>query len=165
MIYIGLGSNLPSAAGSPSNTVKAALSRLPQSGIQVRKVSPWYESAPVPASDQPWFVNGVAEVETELAPQALLAELLAIEQEFGRERGQANAARSLDLDLLDHHGAVLDGDPVLPHPRLHQRAFVLYPLADVAPNWIHPVSGLNIQVLLEDFSLGSGIRRLAPASA
>lgn len=147
MIYIGLGSNLPSPAGSPLNTVKTAVERLPHFGIQVTQVSPWYKSEPVPASDQPWFINGVAQVETALGPEDLLEKLLLIEREFGRERGVINAARSLDLDLLDYKGLVLKQGLILPHPRLHERAFVLKPLRDIAPNWLHPVLNSDIQTL------------------
>lgn len=165
MIYIGLGSNLPSSAGSPLSTVKTALKRLLHFGIEVRSVSHWYESEPVPVSDQPWFVNGVAEVETSLKPVAVLKVLLEVEQEFGRERGELNAARSLDLDLLDYDGMVLKEGLILPHPRLHQRAFVLHPLKDVAPQWVHPVLGLDIPALSAQFCANAKISKLAEDQA
>jgi 2-amino-4-hydroxy-6-hydroxymethyldihydropteridine diphosphokinase len=97
----------------------------------------------VPRSDQPDFVNGVARVETSLDPAALLALLHRIEARFGRVRGAPNAARTLDLDLLAYDDRVADGaaGPILPHPRLHQRAFVLVPLAQLAPDWRHPLLG------------------------
>lgn len=164
MIYIGLGSNLPSKAGAPLNTVKAALKLMPQFGIKVVKVSPWYESAPVPASDQPWFINGVAEIETDHSPEKLLDNLFAIEREFGRQRGELNAARPLDLDLLDYKGMVLKEGLILPHPRLHERAFVLYPLRDIAPDWVHPVLGLGIQALFAQFGGSERIRKYAEIS-
>ena len=107
--------------------------------------SRWYESAPVPASDQPWFVNGVAAVETELSAADLLALLHRMEADFGRERRVRDEARVLDLDLLAYGDRVsAPGEtPVLPHPRMAERAFVLLPLADLAPGWRHPVSGLS----------------------
>lgn len=165
MIYVGLGSNLPSAAGSPLNAVKSALSRFLEFGITVVKVSHWYESAPVPASDQPWFVNGIAAVDTKLEPADLLATLLAIEREFGRQRGEINAARPLDLDLIDYKGVVLEDELILPHPRLHQRSFVLYPLRDVAADWVHPLFDLNIEALLAQYCGDSEIRRLGETNS
>src|SRR5207237_2459085 len=96
----------------------------------------WYLSEPVPPSDQPWFVNGVAIVETALAPAALLARLMSVERRFGRRREARNAARPLDLDLLDYEGCdCATVSLTLPHPRLHERRFVLAPLVHVALVW------------------------------
>jgi 2-amino-4-hydroxy-6-hydroxymethyldihydropteridine diphosphokinase len=143
MILIGLGANLPSAAGPPRATLKAALAALDEAGVRVVASARGYRAAPVPRSDQPDFVNGVARVETSLDPAALLALLHRIEARFGRVRGAPNAARTLDLDLLAYDDRVADGAAglILPHPRLHQRAFVLVPLAELAPNWRHPLLG------------------------
>ena len=111
--------------------------------------SRWYTSQPVPPSDQPWYVNGVAAVETALAPMALLEALLAVEAGFGRRRSVPDAARTLDLDLLDYDGTQCVGERlVLPHPRLHERRFVLAPLAEIAPQWRHPRSGKTAAELL-----------------
>jgi 2-amino-4-hydroxy-6-hydroxymethyldihydropteridine diphosphokinase len=149
VILLGLGSNIPRAGlASPRETCEAALAALEARGVRVAARSRWWLTAPVPASDQPWFCNGVARVETGLGPSELLALMHAIEDEFGRVRRVRNEARVIDLDLLAHGGAVLDGragpvlpHPVLPHPRLHERAFVLFPLAEVAPGWRHPATG------------------------
>ena len=143
MILIGLGANLPGAAGAPAATLAAALAALEGEGVHVVARSRWYRSAPVPASAQPDYVNGVAIVETALDPEALLALLHRIEARFGRVRRTPNAARTLDLDLLAYHDRVSDGadGPILPHPRLHERAFVLRPLAEIAPLWRHPRLG------------------------
>lgn len=150
MIFVALGSNLPGIAGSPRHMVAAALEVLPDYGMRVRACSPWYRSAPVPPSDQPWFVNGVARVEAETTdPAECLARLHAIEARFGRHRdGTLNAARPLDLDLLDFEGMVRADGPSLPHPRMTHRAFVLRPLADIAPTWRHPATGQDIASLL-----------------
>jgi len=149
MILIGLGANLPSAAGPPQATLEAALAALVEAGVKVVARSRWYRTAPVPPSDQPWYVNGVVQVETSLAPGDLLRLLQGIERRFGRARGRRNAARSLDLDLLDYDGRIEDGPAlVLPHPRLHQRAFVLLPLAEIAPRWRHPRLGQDIASLI-----------------
>jgi 2-amino-4-hydroxy-6-hydroxymethyldihydropteridine diphosphokinase len=150
LILIGIGSNLAAAGfASPLETAAAAVALLSGIGIAVRRRSRWYESQPVPPSDQPWYVNGAAIVETALAPPALLETLLAVEARFGRRRLLPNAARSLDLDLLDYDGRQCAGERlVLPHPRLHQRRFVLAPLAEIAPHWRHPRSGLTAAELL-----------------
>ena len=120
--------------------------------VRALRVSPWYRTAPIPASDQPWYVNAVAEVATDLSADALLAELHAVEAAFGRTRPVPNAARPIDLDILDFHGEIAPGGPgraTLPHPRMTGRAFVLQPLADLAPFWQHPATGQPIQALLK----------------
>jgi 2-amino-4-hydroxy-6-hydroxymethyldihydropteridine diphosphokinase len=151
MILIGLGGNLPSPKfGPPEKTLLAALERLSAGGITIVACSKFYRSAPVPASDQPWYVNAVARVETGLAPKPLLKAILALERDFGRTRTVANAARVLDIDLLAY-GDIVTGPeavPILPHPRLEQRAFVLCPLAEIAPDWRHPVSGCPVSALI-----------------
>ncbi|MFO0986734.1 MAG: 2-amino-4-hydroxy-6-hydroxymethyldihydropteridine diphosphokinase [Alphaproteobacteria bacterium] len=139
-IYIALGANLPGPAGPPRATLEAALVRLAAAGIGIVRRSRWYRSPAWPDAADPEFVNAVAEVETALPPAALLALLHEIEAALGRSRAAANAPRALDLDLVDYHGAVEAGPPALPHPRLHRRAFVLLPLAEIAPSWRHPVS-------------------------
>lgn len=166
MILIALGSNLPSPYGSPLQTVQAALARFPDHALQVEKMSAFYRTAPVPVSDQPWYVNAVAAVQTSLAAPEILATLLAIEQQFGRVRGDPDfgrhAARTLDLDVLDVNGLVLNEAGLqLPHPRLHERAFVLYPLRDVAQNWQHPVTGQSIDTLIAALPPGQGIEKMA----
>ena len=152
-VFIGLGANLPHECfGSPRRTLEAALAELGRRGVRTVRVSPWYRAAPVPASDQPWYVNAVAEVASDLPADALLAELHAVEAAFGRARTVPNAARPIDLDLLDFHGEIAAGGPgraTLPHPRMTDRAFVLLPLADLAPEWRHPVSGLSVRTLIE----------------
>jgi 2-amino-4-hydroxy-6-hydroxymethyldihydropteridine diphosphokinase len=140
----------------------AALAALEGHGVTVRRVSPWYRTAPVPASEQPWYFNAVAEISTDLPPDRLLAELHAMEEEFGRVRSIPNAPRIIDLDLLDYCGEIAAGGPgkaTLPHPRMTGRAFVLRPLADVAPDWHHPVSGTSIQVLVAALPAGQIIER------
>ncbi len=149
-IFVGIGANLRSpACGSPLATCMAAVDAMARVGISVRRLSRWYRSRPVPASDQPTFVNGVASVATPLSPPGLLAALHAIEVDFGRVRRRRNEARVLDLDLLAYGSRVTrPGDAlVLPHPRMHQRAFVLMPLAELAPDWVHPRLGVAVSQL------------------
>jgi 2-amino-4-hydroxy-6-hydroxymethyldihydropteridine diphosphokinase len=162
VILIGIGSNLPAPpAETPLETVVAALRALSRRGIRVIAHSGWYLSEPVPASDQPWFVNGVAIVESKLAPPALLDGLLATEAGFGRVRSVQNAPRTLDLDLLDHDSRLYDTATLtLPHPRLHQRRFVLAPLCEIAPDWRHPRLGLTAAELLARLPPGQPVRRV-----
>lgn len=153
-IFIALGANLSHERfGSPRQTLEAALATLDRRGIRTVRVSPWYRTAPVPVSDQPWYVNAVAEVMSALSADDLLAELHAVEADFGRARSVPNAARPIDLDLLDFHGEIAVGGrgrAILPHSRMTERAFVLLPLADLAPQWRHPASGLPIRTLIEN---------------
>ena len=158
MILIGLGANLPSIVGPPRQTLEVALAHMAERGLGVQALSRWYETAPVPVSDQPWYVNAVARVETELEPKALLACLHDIEQLFGRIRAVRNAPRVIDLDLLAYHELVQSGPVQVPHPRLYERAFVLLPLRDVAPDWTDPVTGVGIDTLLARLPAGQDTR-------
>ena len=162
MILVGIGSNLAAPpALTPRETAAAALTALPGIGVRVIRCSGWFLSEPLPISDQPWFVNGVAMVASELAPAALLDRLFAVEADFGRIRTAPNAARTLDLDLLDHDCCYCDTATLtLPHPRLHQRRFVLEPLSEIAPDWRHPRLGLTAAELLARLPPGQKVRRL-----
>jgi 2-amino-4-hydroxy-6-hydroxymethyldihydropteridine diphosphokinase len=155
--YIGLGANLGHARATLALALEA-IARLP--GTRLVRSSPVYRSAPI-ASSGPDYLNAVAQVETTLAPQALLAQLQAIELAHGRERPYRNAPRTLDLDLL-LHGAVVLASPTLtlPHPRLHERAFVLRPLADLAPDLVVPGRGA-LAALLPAVA-GQRVDKLAP---
>jgi 2-amino-4-hydroxy-6-hydroxymethyldihydropteridine diphosphokinase len=159
-LFIGLGANLaPDGYATPREGCIAALSALADEGVHLSALSHWYESAPVPISDQPWYLNAVAEATTELDAASTLAALHHIEGRFGRVRIERNAARVLDLDLLDFAGIVSDtSNLVLPHPRLHERAFVLLPLSELSPDWVHPVSGIAIQDLIALIPVGQQIR-------
>ena len=166
MIVVGIGANLAASRFATQRaTCEAAVDRLDaEPDIRIVARSRWYESEPVPTSDQPWYVNGVMLVATDLTPEELLARLHAIEASFGRVRRVRNEARPLDLDLIDYAGQVRDGTapPALPHPRAERRAFVLLPLRDVAPAWRHPVSGRSVSDLIAALPPGDGqIRVLA----
>jgi len=148
---IAVGANLPGADGaSPRMTCERALVRLAAlPGLSLTARSRWFSTAPIPPSGQPRYINAVLRVVCTATPQALLAALADIEQSFGRVRGAPDAARTLDLDIIDMGGCLrATPDPILPHPRAHLRAFVLYPLRDVAPRWVHPASGLGIDALI-----------------
>ena len=150
--FVGVGSNLPGLDGlTPRAMCERALHWMAEiPGVCVQARSRWFSSAPVPASDQPRFVNGMARLAGEISPEDLLVALQACERRAGRVRDVVNAARPLDLDIVDMAGLLRDApDPILPHPRAHERAFVLFPLRDVAPRWVHPRSGIAIEALLD----------------
>ncbi len=150
-VLIAIGANLPrggqSAQASCEQAVEA-LRRIP--GLTVEAVSRWYESAPVPPSGQPPYVNGVVRGVASLPPLALLDALQGIETHQGRVRSVPNAARTLDLDIIDMGGVVQDTQRlILPHPRAHERAFVLLPLRDVLPDWVHPRTRQGLEQMLQ----------------
>jgi 2-amino-4-hydroxy-6-hydroxymethyldihydropteridine diphosphokinase len=161
-ILIGLGANLDSPRwGPPRDTLTAALAALADAGVTTLARSAWFRSAPVPLSDQPWFVNAVASVAATIDPHRLLALMQKIENDFGRVRGERNAARIIDLDLLDYRGEqIVSPDLMLPHPRMHRRRFVLAPLAELAPDWRHPISGLTARQLVAQLGKAQPIERL-----
>jgi 2-amino-4-hydroxy-6-hydroxymethyldihydropteridine diphosphokinase len=135
--YIGLGANL----GNPRRQLAEALTRLADAEeIEVVRVSSFYLNPPLGPPDQPWYVNAVAQVRTRLDPEELLRVLHRLEQEAGRVRRERWGPRVIDLDLLLYNGVILTGPDVrLPHPEMHRRAFVLVPLAEIAPKAWHPV--------------------------
>jgi 2-amino-4-hydroxy-6-hydroxymethyldihydropteridine diphosphokinase len=153
-IFIGLGANLPGPAGPPRATLEVALARLAAAGARIVRRSRWYSSPAWPDPAEPEYVNAVVEIETRLGAGELLELLHRIEAELGRLRAagpaRPNAPRAIDLDILDYHGAIAGGagGPALPHPRLHQRAFVLLPLAELDPGWRHPVSRRAVAELI-----------------
>ncbi len=153
MILIGLGGNLPTRFGTPPDTLRAAIAAIDaDAAISVTQCSRLFSSPAWPPSDQPDFANAVISVDSNLAPAELLDRLIAIETQFGRRRQVRNEARPLDLDLLAYHDLIRHGSgaPILPHPRLHERAFVLRPMADIVPGWVHPHLGRDLPALIRD---------------
>ena len=159
-LLIGLGANLtPDGFASPQAGCEAAMVMLNDLGVSITRMSRWYESAPIPPSDQPWYFNAVAEATTSFDAIETLAVLHTVEARFGRVRTLRNAARVLDLDLLDFGGLILDKVALkLPHPRMHERAFVLLPLRDLVVDWEHPQIGRSLDALIDQLPAGQLIR-------
>ena len=153
-IIVGLGGNLAAGEADLQRTLADALEALPDVGLQVLRRSRFWRSAAWPDPSKPPFMNAVALVETALDPARTLAALHEVERRFGRVRGLPNAARSLDLDLIAYGRRVCAGDLVLPHPRAGVRLFVMGPLAELAPDWRHPVTGERAADLAGRASVG-----------
>ena len=155
--YIGLGANLGDRAG----TLREAVRRLGDLG-QATRVSSLYETAPVGFVEQPAFLNAVVELQTDLDTAELIAALLGIEASQGRTRSFRNAPRTLDLDLLLLDDVVLSSEGVqVPHPRLHERLFVLTPLAEIVPDLIHPVFHQSVKQLKGALVAQDDVERVA----
>ncbi len=144
--YIGLGSNL----GDSAQNLRSALQMMKEFAVDVQP-SPMYRTAPQGFRSQPPFFNAVCRVTTRLTPFELMERLLSIEAAMGRRRVFRNAPRVLDMDILTFGRRVLESPPlVLPHPRMAEREFVLRPLADIAPNMKHPVTGISVSEMLRN---------------
>lgn len=156
LIAIGLGSNL----GPSLETLQTAVEQLALTpGLQFMGQSHWYETLPV-GPPQPNYINGCLLLQTHSDPNQVLSQLLEIEHQFGRLRQERWGPRTLDLDLLLHGQTVMNSPFLtLPHPRLHERAFVLIPLAELLPDWIHPILNCSISQLAQTIDC-TGVKRL-----
>lgn len=176
-VLIGLGSNFSGPWGKPRKTLKQALKELDRGNISVRAVSEFYKTEAIGQTRQPAYRNAVALINTSLPAPALLRRLKQIEREAGRRGGRPWGARTLDLDILDYKGLMVNwpkgpsrrqrampGSLVLPHAFLHERPFVLRPLLDVAPNWRHPglkVTAKALWARLANLKEGRVLKRLS----
>lgn len=152
-IYVALGANLPWDGLSPQETLTEALQQMPGRSVTPVSVSGYWTSPAWPDPARPAYVNAVAEIATNLSAGRLLRVLQDIEDGLGRERNVRWDSRTLDLDIVDYRGLVLDeAGLTLPHPRAQDRAFVLLPLQEIAPDWVHPVSKRGISELISCLS-------------
>ena len=155
MKLIALGANLEHPIhGAPLNSLTVAIQEIEKCGLTITHQSSWYKTAPVPISDQPWFVNAVIAVKSDLGAEELLKKLHAIEEIFGRVRDVKWEARVLDLDLLCHDDLISENRDqtaghVIPHPHIQERTFVLAPIEEILPAWRHPVTRLTAGEMLE----------------
>jgi 2-amino-4-hydroxy-6-hydroxymethyldihydropteridine diphosphokinase len=155
IVYLSLGSNL----GDRVHNLNTAIERLETLG-RVLTVSSFYETEPVGYADQPWFLNCAAKLDTEKMPKQLLSGILDLEQRMGRRRIQKNGPRMIDIDILLFGHAIIDtAKLIVPHPAMHQRRFVLEPLAEIAPDLRHPVFKTTIRELREALPAGQAVKK------
>jgi 2-amino-4-hydroxy-6-hydroxymethyldihydropteridine diphosphokinase len=161
IVYLSLGSNL----GDRSSNLGLALEKLREVG-KVTAVSSFYDTEPVELQSQPWFLNCAVKLDTEKMPRQLMASILAIEQEMGRQRKQQKGPRTIDIDILLFGSSIIDIPSLtVPHPKLHQRRFVLEPLAEIAPEIRHPVFKRTVRELRDALPAGQTVKRLVAESA
>jgi 2-amino-4-hydroxy-6-hydroxymethyldihydropteridine diphosphokinase len=157
LAYLSLGSNVGDRAGN----LNAALDHLRAFG-EVVAVSSFYETEPVEFTAQPWFLNCAVKLNTEKTPAQVLAGIVEIEQQLGRQRGQQKGPRTIDLDILLFGNSIVDVPGLtIPHPTMQQRRFVLEPLAEIAPDALHPVFKRTIQELRDALPPGQAVRKLS----
>jgi 2-amino-4-hydroxy-6-hydroxymethyldihydropteridine diphosphokinase len=157
VVYLSLGSNL----GDRAANLSTAVEKLGDFGT-VQAVSSFYETEPIETAPQPWFLNCAVKLDTEKMPRQLIAAVLGLEQSMGRQRRQAKAPRIIDIDVLLFGSSVIKMPALtIPHPRLHQRRFVLEPLAEIAPDARHPVFKRTVRELLDALPAGQLVKKLA----
>ncbi|MEO5936061.1 MAG: 2-amino-4-hydroxy-6-hydroxymethyldihydropteridine diphosphokinase [Terriglobales bacterium] len=161
MVYLSLGSNV----GDRDANLRAAIAGLGHVGV-VRKISSFYETEPMEFQAQDWFINCVVELETDHSPRELMASILAIEKKMGRHRNQPKGPRNIDIDVVFYQDMIVaERDLKIPHPAMHRRRFVLAPLAEIAPDAIHPVFMRSASDLLAALGDDAGEVRRLPESA
>lgn len=155
--YLSLGANLGDRVGS----IRKALDRLKEAGVEVRRVSSFYKTEPVELRAQPWFVNCVAEVATDLMPMQLLKVVKSVERSFGRRSGIPKGPRPMDIDILLYENAIVRSSQLtIPHERLAERKFVLVPLRELAADLRHPVTQRTVLEMLQETSDTSQVMKL-----
>jgi 2-amino-4-hydroxy-6-hydroxymethyldihydropteridine diphosphokinase len=157
LVYLSLGSNV----GNRAENLNSAIDRLRTLG-EVVAVSSFYETEPVEFTAQPWFLNCVVKLDTEKTPEQLLAGILDIEQQLGRRRGRDKGPRIIDLDILLFGSSIVKAQGLtIPHPAMHERRFVLEPLAEIAPDMRHPVLKKTARELLDALPPGQVVRKVS----
>ncbi|MEE2705199.1 MAG: 2-amino-4-hydroxy-6-hydroxymethyldihydropteridine diphosphokinase [Pseudomonadota bacterium] len=158
MIIIAFGANLNSHVGSPMVTIKSAISALQSRGIIFVKYSRFFETTPVPPSNNRNYINSVAIIETQMNPYELLNACHEVELMYGRERSYKNSPRTIDIDILAYNNIVIKNRKIqIPHPRLHEREFVMIPLGEIAPNWKHPFLNISISELISNLETNNKV--------
>ena len=155
MILLSLGSNLPSKFGDSKNTILKCYEFFNNNDIKILKKSSFYETFAIPNKSDPKFVHSVISVETRFSPEELIKYILKVEEKFDRKREQINAPRTCDIDIVDFNSKIINIfnkniSLEIPHPRLEQRSFVLYPIREIDKNWKSPLSGKKIDQLIEN---------------
>jgi 2-amino-4-hydroxy-6-hydroxymethyldihydropteridine diphosphokinase len=155
VVYLSLGSNL----GDREANLRNAIERLRGVGNPVA-ISSFYETEPIDVVSQPWFLNCAVKLDTEKMPRQLIAAILSLEQEMGRQRKQQKAPRTIDIDILLFGSSMIDIPSLtIPHPRMHERRFVLEPLAEIAPDARHPIFKRTIRELREALPAGQTVKK------
>ena len=155
MIYLGIGSNLSSSFGDRFKNINLAVSFLEEKKINLVKKSSFYETFSYPNKENPKFINIVIAVQTSLSPKDLMEVLISIEEKLERKRAKKNDPRTCDIDIIDYNGKVINFklnnfELKIPHESMSTRNFVLYPLREICPNWIHPINKTTIDVLIKN---------------
>ncbi len=155
MIYLGIGSNLSSSLGNRFKNIELAIEYLSKKNIKIINRSSFYESLSYPDNSNPKFINIVVSIKSELLPNELMSLLISIEEKLERKRNKKNDPRTCDIDIIDYEGKIINLEfdkynITVPHKSLSQRNFVLYPLKEICPNWIHPKTKKNIDVLIKN---------------
>ena len=155
MILLSLGSNLPSKFGDSKNTILKCYEFFNNNDIKILKKSSFYETFAIPNKSDPKFVNSVISVETKFSAEELIKYIFKVEEKFDRKREQINAPRTCDIDIVDFNSEIINIfnkniSLEIPHPRLEQRSFVLYPIREIDKNWKSPLSGKKIDQLIEN---------------
>ena len=157
-VYLSLGSNL----GDRAENLRTAIEKLSELG-KVVAVSSFYETEPVEVTTQPWFLNCAVKLESEKMPRQLIASILNLEQSMGRQRNQNKGPRTIDIDILLFGSSVIEMPSLtVPHPGLHQRRFVLEPLAEIAPDARHPIFRRTVRELRDALPAGQTVRKVPP---
>ena len=151
MIYLNIGSNLPSKEGGRENNILKAISCLKKLNLNLLEISSFYQTPSYPNNLDPKFINLCVKLESNLKSSELLNEIKKIEKKLGRTRIKKNEPRTCDIDIIDFNGKIIKNDELeTPHPRLHLRNFVIYPLKEIEPNWLHPVFDKKIDSFFQE---------------
>ena len=155
MIILSLGSNLPSKFGDRFDNLIFALSLIESNGILINKKSSYYETPSYPDQKNPKFINIIVSVKTHLKPIDLMTLLISIEKKMGRKRDIKNEPRTCDIDIIDYNNEIINHKDknlslIIPHKELSLRNFVLYPLKEISPNWLHPINNVKIDILIQN---------------